>query len=508
MRSEDVTSKEINSEVWNRGLACLEAEIDPQVFKAYLRPLRFNCFNQETKECEILAPSSLVRNQVDKSFKAKIERALTQESGNAEVILRLSVDAIGSISASNEASKAIRAPVIIKQPSAQVGSLASPFGYSTLGNGAAYTGRQSSDSKLSYNNQSNNKAAPTENINSFKESSGLNSRYTFSSFIVGNSNQFCNAAAMRVAEQPGQNYNPLFIFGGVGLGKTHLLHAIGNSVLARDPKAKVAYMSSETFTNELILALRNAKMDEFKQKMRSIEVLLIDDIQFISGKERTQEEFFHTFNTLYNSKHQIVITADCMPHEIVGLEDRLKTRFAWGLTADIQAPDYETRVAILNGRASAENLEIGSDVIAYIADNISSNVRELEGAFTKLHAVSSLQGSPITLDLCRSALMPLLSNKNASISIDEIKRTVADHFNIKVSDMVSKRRTKNLSFPRHIAMYLSRKHTTLSYPEIGHNFGNRDHSSVIHAANVVSAKSSDDRNVSSLIQKLEQKLMN
>ncbi len=467
----------INSEVWSRGLAALEAEVDPQVFSAYLKPLRFNCFNQDTGECEILAPSSLVRNQVDRAFRSRIEQALSKESGQASVILRFSVDAVADFGSQN--IKVIRAPIVIKQAPNSSVNQASPA-----------------------------QKAATNLIQVNPESSGLNPRYTFSSFIVGNSNQFCHAAALRVAENPGESYNPLFIYGGVGLGKTHLLHAIGNFAQQRRPGCKVVYMSSETFTNELILALRNAKMDEFKQKMRSIEVLLIDDIQFMSGKERTQEEFFHTFNILYNAKHQIVITSDRMPHEITGLEDRLKTRFSWGLTADTQAPEYETRVAILKGKAIQENMDIAQEVIEYVAENISSNVRELEGAFTKLHAVSSLQKMPITMDLCRSALMPLLCNKNVSVSVDDIKRTVADSFNIKVSDMVSKRRTKNLSFPRHIAMYLCRKHTTLSYPEIGHHFGNRDHSSVIHAANVVAAKIGSDHSLHSLIQKIEQKLLN
>jgi chromosomal replication initiator protein len=312
---------------------------------------------------------------------------------------------------------------------------------------------------------------------------------------------------MRVAEKPGQSYNPLFIYGGVGLGKTHLLHAIGNAVLQRSPQARVLYMSSETFTNELILALRHARMEEFKRKLRAIEVLMIDDIQFISGKERTQEEFFHTFNALYSAKRQIIITSDKIPTDIPGIEERLQTRFSWGLTADLQAPDFETRVAILKQKALIEDFQLPEQVSHLIAERISSNVRELEGALTRLHAVSTLQHVPISMDMARMALKPLLQPKVVNLTVDDIKRAVASHFSLKVSDIISKRRTKNLSFPRHIAMYLCRKHTTASYPEIGEHFGGRDHSSVIHAATVVSTKISTDAQVKSLVDEIEKQLL-
>lgn len=547
----------INGEIWQRSLASLEAELDPQIFTAYIKPLRFSSFDESTSECEVLAPSSLVRNQVDRSFRGKLERVLTQTSGNQSVNLRFMVDAVGEIDTSGQnaikpsisnmmprtnlrAHSGVAASIIksvsnsahtgfndsglnsnavtsvgnaalaenpaISTPLTSKTSISSPQLIKKPIIGRPVVIRSINSSAASNSNSSSAGSPNAVSSNSGQGGSGLNSRYIFSTFVVGNSNQFCHAAAQRVAEQPGLSYNPLFIYGGVGLGKTHLLHAIGNSVLARKPNAKVVYMSSETFTNELIQALRNARMDEFKQRMRSAEVLLIDDIQFMSGKERTQEEFFHTFNTLYNAKHQIVITSDKIPHDIAGLEERLKTRFSWGLIADIQAPDYETRVAILRGRASSEGFDIPQDVAEYVAENISSNVRELEGAFTKLHAVSSLQGIPVTLELCRTALRPLLHTKSSNISIDEIKKVVAEFFNIKVSEMVSKRRTKNLSFPRHIAMYLCRKHTTASYPEIGFQFGGRDHSSVIHAANVVAAKVAADNSVGAIISKLEQRL--
>lgn len=334
----------------------------------------------------------------------------------------------------------------------------------------------------------------------------LNSKYTFETYVVGAGNQFCHAAALRVSESPGAAYNPLFIYGGVGLGKTHLLHAIGNACLAKRPNTNVLYLSSEAFTNELINALRFGKMDQFKAKLRSVEVLLIDDIQFMAGKERTQEEFFHTFNTLYGLKHQIVITSDKLPSAIPGMEERLQTRFFWGLTADLQAPDFETRVAILNKKATSEGFNLPPEVSVYIAKNISSNVRELEGALTRLAAVSSMRGEGITMSLAQGALLPLLPKKPDNISIDLIKKTVSSHFGLKYTDLASKRRTKNLSFPRHIAMYLCRKHTTFSYPEIATHFGGRDHSSVVHAANVVSEKIKFQGDLKATILEIEKKL--
>lgn len=366
---------------------------------------------------------------------------------------------------------------------------------------------QSQNEKLKQGEQNVDGPQRVENEGQEFES-GLSRRYSFTNFVVGNSNQFCHAAAMRVAENPGNSYNPLFIYGGVGLGKTHLLHSIGNSVLDKDPNAQILYMSSEAFTNELIQSLRYAKMEEFKRRLRNINVLLIDDIQFIAGKERTQEEFFHTFNALYAAKRQIVITSDRLPSDIPGIEERLQTRFSWGLTADLQAPDFETRVAILKKKGFLDGIDLPEDVAHFIAESVSSNVRELEGALTRLHAVCSIQNIPLTVKSAQSALKAILQPKIVQLSVDDIKKAVASHFGLKVTEMVSKRRTKNLSFPRHIAMYLCRKHTTASYPEIGNNFGGRDHSSVIHAASVVSSKIQSDEEVRSLITDLECQLFN
>lgn len=336
-----------------------------------------------------------------------------------------------------------------------------------------------------------------------RKTSDLNVNYNFNNFVVGGSNEFTHAASLLVSKKPGEKYNPLFIYGGVGLGKTHLLHAIGNAVLEKNKS--VLYMSSETFTNELIQSLKIGKMDVFKNKLRNIDVLLIDDIQFIAGKERTQEEFFHTFNTLYNNGNQIVITSDTIPQEIKGIEERLKTRFAWGLTADLQTPDFETRSAIIRKKADREGLNLPEDVVSYISEIIATNIRELEGALTRLQALASLRNTPIDIDLAEIALEKITKPK-AKVSISDIKGAVAVHFKLKVSEIVSKRRTRNLSFPRHIAMYLCRKHTTASYPEIGQNFGGRDHSSVIHAANVVQNKLNEDKEIGKILVDIEKKL--
>lgn len=455
---------------WTRSLAILERELDSQVFGAYIRPLKLSSFDNSSNEFVVSAPSNLVRNHVDATFRDRISKILSDEMNSSPISIKFDVDK--ELSSGSRDSSPRLPYVVVKKTAADVGD-----------------------------------KSPSLHGNSGAGESNINARYTFSNFVVGNSNQFCHAAAMQVAEKPGMSYNPLFIYGGVGLGKTHLLHAIGNSVLERNPRARVLYMSSEAFTNELIQALRNSKMDEFKTKLRNIEVLLIDDIQFMVGKERTQEEFFHTFNVLYSAKHQIVITSDKIPSEIPQIEERLYTRFSWGLIADLQAPDFETRVAILNRRANSDNFSLPEEVAHLIAEKVSSNVRELEGALTRLHAISSLQNTPINKELALTALKHLFQPKPISISVDDIKKVVSTHFGIKVSDIISKRRTKNLSFPRHIAMYLCRKHTTCSYPEIGGHFGGRDHSSVIHAANVVATKVKNDLAVKAQVSEVERILL-
>jgi len=325
-------------------------------------------------------------------------------------------------------------------------------------------------------------------------SNTLNPKYTFEKFVIGNNNRFAHAASLAVAEAPANAYNPLFIYGGVGLGKTHLMHAIGHYILKQNPSAKVVYLSSEKFTNELINSIRDDKNIEFRNRYRNVDVLLIDDIQFIAGKESTQEEFFHTFNALHEANKQIILSSDRTPREIPKLEDRLRSRFEGGLIADIQPADLETRVAILRKKANEDELQVDDDVLQYIADKIQSNIRELEGALTRVIAYSTLTNREINIDLANEALKDIISNKPKQINVTLIKDIVGKHYNIKKEDFNSKRRTRNISYPRQIAMYLCREMTDLSLPRIGEEFGGRDHTTVIHAYEKISKeiKAKDD----------------
>ncbi|HWK22803.1 MAG TPA: chromosomal replication initiator protein DnaA [Ureibacillus sp.] len=310
----------------------------------------------------------------------------------------------------------------------------------------------------------------------------LNPKYTFDTFVIGSGNRFAHAASLAVAEAPAKAYNPFFIYGGVGLGKTHLMHAIGHYVLEHNPNAKVVYLSSEKFTNEFINSIRDNKAVDFRNKYRNVDVLLIDDIQFLAGKESTQEEFFHTFNTLHTESKQIVISSDRPPKEIPTLEDRLRSRFEWGLITDITPPDLETRIAILRKKAKADGLNISNEVMHYIANQIDTNIRELEGALIRVVAYSSLVNQDISTELAAAALKDIIPNsKPRMITILDIQTAVGEHFNIKLEDFTAKRRTKSIAFPRQVAMYLSRELTDFSLPKIGDEFGGRDHTTVIHA---------------------------
>ena len=351
--------------------------------------------------------------------------------------------------------------------------------------------------------QSNSKI-PTTNKNEYNS---LNSRYTFDTFVVGNNNKLAHAAALAVAESPAEAYNPLFIYGGVGLGKTHLMHSIAHFILSENKESKVLYVSSEKFTNELINSIRDDKNEEFRQKYRNIDVLLVDDIQFIAGKERTQEEFFHTFNTLYEAKKQIIISSDRPPKEIETLEERLRSRFEWGLIADIQPPDFETRMAILQKRAELEHLDLPNDVIQYVATNIKSNIRELEGAINKIIAYSTLVHKDLTKELAEDALKDLITpEKDKEITPQFILEIVAEHYNINPSDITSKKRPREIAYPRQIVMYLSRTLTDLSLPKIGQILGKRDHTTIIHGYEKISKDIQKDSALKNTIEILTKKI--
>lgn len=344
-----------------------------------------------------------------------------------------------------------------------------------------------------------------QNGNTIK--SFLNPKYKFDSFIVGNSNRFAHAASLAVAEAPATAYNPLFLYGGVGLGKTHLMHAIGHYIMSNNKDSKILYVTSEKFTNDLINSIKDDKNEAFRNKYRKIDVLLVDDIQFIAGKERTQEEFFHTFNALHNDNKQIIISSDRPPKEILTLEDRLRSRFEMGLTADVQTPDLETRIAILRKKAEDEKYDVSDEIIEYIANNIQSNIRKLEGALIRLYAYSSLTNKEVTMELAYEALKHLISDKNKLITIDLIKNAISNYFNISLEDLSSKKKPKSISHPRQVAMYLSRKYTDNSLPKIGDEFGGRDHSTVIHAFNKITADLETDNELKKAIEDLEAELL-
>ena len=436
--------------LWQRALPELKEELGKQNFETWVKPIRFN--EQKGNEVRLDVPSKFFRDWLMDHFVESLERVLTSLACH-EVKVHLTVDE--QLQTRNLSAR-IERRIDRDQPQ-----------------------------------RANNNLIP---------------KYTFDNFVVGASNQFAHAASMAVANQPGEHYNPLFIYGGVGLGKTHLVNAIGHRASSRRPILKVVYLSSESFMNELIGSLRRDKMDEFKTKFRNVDLLILDDVQFIAGKERTQEEFFHTFNSLYESHKQIVITSDKFPKEIPGLEDRLRNRFEWGLIADIQPPDMETRVAILQKKAETEAVQLPHEVAIFLAANIDSNVRELEGSLTRLGAFASLTKSAITVGLTKEVLRNTLKGAQREITIEGIQKTICDYYNIKIGDLKAKRRTKNVAFPRQVAMYLCRKYTETSFPSIGDKFGGRDHSTVIHASKTIEKKIKEDPYMQTTIEKLERNL--
>ena len=357
------------------------------------------------------------------------------------------------------------------------------------------------------NNPLNGQANSIEKNNSGYSNPTLNPKYTFDSFVVGNNNRFAHAAALAVAEAPATSYNPLFIYGGVGLGKTHLMHAIGNEILRNNKNANILYVTSEQFTNQLINAIKDYKNEQFRSKYRNIDVLLIDDIQFIAGKERVQEEFFHTFNTLHESGKQVIISSDRPPKDINLLEDRLKSRFEWGLIADISNADYETRLAILRKKAQIDNIIIDDEILANIANRIDTNIRELEGALNKLIARASLINSPITMEMAEWAINEIVSSKDKVISSQFIQETVAKYFNIDSKDIAGAKRSADVVFPRQIAMYLCRTVPQLSLPQIGKDFGNRDHTTVMHACNKIEKEIKENKNTKLIVESVKNILL-
>ena len=439
-------------DMWTEALAEIKERIGKQNFDSWIKPARFALRGKNEIVLEV--PNKFFRDWLTEHYLREIENVLTTISKN-DMVVTFEIN-----------------PQLEQQSPAQ-----------------KVEKKQPKDPELAARN-----------------SHSLVLKYTFDNFVIGASNQFAQAACMAVANQPGDHYNPLFIYGGVGLGKTHLVNAIGHRAAAQRPNLKIVYLSSESFMNELIASLRRDKMDEFKKKFRNVDILIVDDVQFIAGKERTQEEFFHTFNSLYESHKQIVITSDKFPKEIPGLEDRLRNRFEWGLIADIQTPDMETRVAILQKKAEIEGVPLPHDVAIFLASNIDSNVRELEGALTRLGAFSSLTKTLITVEFAKEVLRQTLKNAEREVTVEGIQKTICEYFNIKMGDLKAKRRTQNIALPRQVAMYLCRKHTETSFPGIGDKFGGRDHSTVIHASKTIERKIKEDPHMLTTIEKLERNL--
>jgi chromosomal replication initiator protein len=449
--------------MWQRASDRLRDELGQVGFETWIGPLNF--LGVQGRTATIEAPNRFFRDWVNERYMPILKRSLAAEIGEP-VEVRLTLGETGG------------------------GPAARPAG----ANGK--TAAQSPP------------AMPAPEALRHDRHPQLNSRYTFAEFVVGSANQFAHAAALAVANQPGEKYNPLVIYGGVGLGKTHLVTAIGHHLYATaDRPRKVLLMSTEIFMNELITSIRRDRMNEFKEKFRRVDALILDDVQFLAGRERTQEEFFHTFNALHADRHQIVLTSDKVPREIPELEERLRNRFESGLIADIAPPDLETRVAIVQKKAAHENLRLTQEVALYIAQSVQSNVRELEGCLTRLAALASLTKSQITLEFARQALHDLIRNHEAKPDVEAIQRAVSDFFHIRLVDLKSKKRTQHIAFCRQVAMYLCRKLTSSSFPTIGEHFG-RDHSTVIHAFNLIERRVTSDSAFRLSIEKIQRELKN
>jgi len=410
--------------LWNRCIRDLQAEIPEQQFNTWIRPLQAV---EDDGQLKLLAPNRFVVDWLQEHYLQRILEIIDDSRAGTELVVEVG---------SRQPAPASTTPRVMPVP--------------------ASTGPATIASRLSR-------------------------AFTFKSFVEGKSNQLARAAASQVSENPGKSYNPLFIYGGVGLGKTHLMHAVGNAMLQRNPAARVAYVHSERFVGDMVRGLQHNKISEFKRSYRSLDALLIDDIQFFAGKERSQEEFFHTFNALLEGQRQIVLTCDRYPKEVVGLEERLKSRFGWGLTVSIEPPELETSVAILMSKAEAEDVVLPETVAFFIAKRIRSNVRELEGALRRVIANSRFTGRPINVDFAKEALRDLLALQERLVSIENIQKTVADYFKLRVADLLSKRRSRSIARPRQLAMALAKELTNHSLPEIGDAFGGRDHTTVLHA---------------------------
>ena len=470
-----------NRNVWNNILQSVEKRLNKQIFDAWFRPIQFDGCDEQERIVHLRASqvnkdwvSTYYSEMINQTLKElnlpsyrldwKIEETEMQEEftddDDAEFFFERQTSFSSAAAASGHILDKPKPEVLIKNGSTNFVDI-----------------------------------EPIEN--------SLNPKYTFDKFVVGACNQFAHAASLGAAESPGKTYNPLFIYGGVGLGKTHLMHAIGHSIKERNRHLRVAYITSEKFMNELINAIRYDKTQTFREKYRSIDVLLMDDVQFMAGKERTQEEFFHTFNALHNDQKQIVISSDCPPREIPTLEERLHSRFEWGLIADIEPPDLETKVAILKRKADLDGVSLPDDIAFFIASKVRSNIRELEGSLVRLVAISSLRGVPISKMLAQDAMRNVIDNEQPEgITMDRIARTVAAHYKLSMEELKSKNNSRQIAVPRQVAMYLCKRLTKHSFPEIGREYGGKHHTTVMHSVEKIDALVKDDRNFHRVISEL------
>jgi chromosomal replication initiator protein len=430
--------------IWDKCVGLLKEELSPAEFNTWILPLQAI---EENRLVRLFAPNRFVKDWVHKSYQDRILEICTRLSQGE--VMELTVE-IGSLRRGLASESRLNSPNVIGD------------------------------------------VTPLVAGGNHRADSNLNPEFTFDTFVEGKSNQIARAVAIQIGQNPGVAYNPLFIYGGVGLGKTHLMHAVGNEVLNSNPNARVIYLHSDRFVGEMVKALQHNRIDEFKKRYRFVNALLIDDVQFFAGKERSQEEFFHTFNALFDSRQQIVLTSDCFPKEVPGLDDRLRSRFGWGLTVQIDPPDTETRVAILYNKARLIGVELPEEVAFFVGKAIRSNVRELEGALRRLVANSQFTGVPINLAFAKDALRDMLAAQDRQVSIVNIQKTVAEYFKIRVADLLSAKRTRNITRPRQVAMALARELTKHSLPEIGNAFGGRDHTTVLHATNKVKSLREED----------------
>jgi len=474
----------VESNIWGEILHTLKGRLNQQTLETWFRPIQFEGLDNAAHVIRLRAPNQVVKDWVVSNYSGLLNESLNQ--------LRLVGYSVGWQVAGKDSGPKVewtnQLSTEIAQPAAVAAAEATGAGRAPIVNSAKPD-------------------VPVYHHNPSQPEPSLSAKYTYESFVVGTCNQFAHAASMPVAEAPGRTYNPLYLYGGVGLGKTHLMHACGHAIKARNHHLKLCYISSEKFMNDLINAIRYDKTQSFREKYRSVDVLLIDDVQFIAGKERTQEEFFHTFNALYDQQKQIVISSDCPPREIPTLEERLHSRFEWGLIADIEPPDLETKIAILKRKGDLIGVAIPDDVAMFIASRVKSNVRELEGSLIRLIAISSLRGEPISKTLAQDAIRNIAKEQEAGvITIQQIQKLVSATYKLSLDELLSKNNARHISHPRQVAMYLCKHLTKHSYPEIGRAFGGKHHTTVIHSVEKIESLVSSDETLQRLISELSDSL--